>query len=45
MRGEDGFVGTSFDTPTILAPNLVNHKVSHDPLKPVWPVIRTFFPL
>ncbi len=28
-----------------LAPSLINHSDNQDPLKPVCPVIKTFFPL
>src|SRR5271154_4838205 len=28
--------------PDTCAPSCCNHKDNHDPLKPVWPVIKTF---
>lgn len=37
-----GFVGASSANPEISASNLCNRRHSHEPLKPVWPVIRTF---
>ena len=41
----DGFVGGSKAIPYISAPSESNHIVNHEPLKPVFPVIKTFFPL
>ena len=37
----EGLVGISLEIAIILAPSICNHIVSHDPLNPVWPVIRT----
>src|SRR5947209_1683437 len=36
-----GFVGGAKEKPVTLAPSSVNHKDSHAPLNPVWPVSRT----
>ena len=38
----EGTVGMFFDIPRILAPKYFKQRVSHDPLKPVCPVIKIF---
>ena len=39
-----GFVFGFSANPVMSAPKYLSHKVSQQPLKPVWPVTRTFFP-
>ena len=43
ISNNEGFVGISFDNPKNFAPLFAKRKVSHVPLKPVCPVISTFF--
>ena len=38
----EGEVGMSFEIPTTFAPNFISQVVSQLPLKPVWPVTKTF---
>ena len=40
----DGTVDGSSEIPKTFAPKLFNHAQSQEPLNPVWPVTRTFFP-
>jgi hypothetical protein len=41
----EGVVGTSLETPMTSAPSLSSQVVSQLPLKPVWPVTNTRWPL
>ena len=40
----DGSVGAGVLSPETSAPSDASHRLSHEPLKPVWPVTRTRLP-